>query len=112
MQQSPSNLSISSNSPFSSSPINFNQSLTEQITLNTTQNVVGDPAEENADIVYFSDFVEFGSFRVFEGATGTVQLLGRFSDGSLNFAGFGEVLSDPSTGFLNDSILPDIGLPV
>ncbi len=56
----------------------------------------GKTAYEAADYLYFPAHPEFGSLRVFEGTTSFVTLLGRY--GSLEFAGFGEVLD--GTGFL------------
>lgn len=96
-----SNLTISTNSPFYS-PINFNQSLSELISLVTTPNI-GTP-EENADIIFFPNLPNLGRFRVLEGQSATVELLGEF--GSLNLIGFGRVLSGSDTGFVEPISVP------
>jgi hypothetical protein len=64
------------------------------VTINTTENT----AEENADIINFPSSLEI--FSVFEGETASVELLGVFQFGRLDFAGFGEILSGSDTGFL------------
>lgn len=97
-----SNLTISSNSPILT-PFDFNQSLTELLTLIVTANT-GTP-EQNADTLFFSSFPEFGSFRVLEGETGSVELLGSF--GSLNLTGFGSVVSGSGTGFVDPTPVPE-----
>ena len=76
-----------------------NTTLPLQIVIGNTPNP-GDPYL-GADYIYFADYPGFGSFRVFEGATTSVELLGAF--GSLAFLGFGNV-EDSSIGFLNPSI--------
>ncbi|MBV8884624.1 MAG: choice-of-anchor K domain-containing protein [Chroococcidiopsidaceae cyanobacterium CP_BM_RX_35] len=90
-----SDITVTSNSS-DTSPYDFNKSFNEQVNLDATPNV-GD-IYQNADSIYFPNHPEFGSFRVFEGETGTVQLLGTF-DG-LELAGFGNVVSGPDTGFV------------
>ena len=97
-----SNLTISSNSP-NLTPFDFNQSLTELLTLVVTPNT-GTP-EQNADTLFFSSFPELGSFRVLEGETGSVELLGSF--GSLNLTGFGSVVSGSGTGFVDPTPVPE-----
>ncbi|MEJ5349939.1 MAG: choice-of-anchor K domain-containing protein [Desulfosoma sp.] len=59
----------------------------------------------DADYIYFPDYPEFGSFRVFEGNSTSVELLGVF--GSLTFLGFGAV-ENPNLGFLNPSTQPNL----
>lgn len=93
-------LEIFSNSPISSSLVNLNRSLTQKINLDVTQDTFGDIREQNPDIISFANRPEFGSFHVYEGKKGTVELLGEFGEnGELFFAGFGEVLVE-DTGFL------------
>ncbi len=95
-------LTIFSNSPISSNQGNFNRVLTEQINLNVTQDTFGEVREQNPDIISFADNPEFGSFHVYEGKKGGVELLGQFdNDGNLSFAGFGEIIN-PSTGFITE----------
>jgi hypothetical protein len=75
-----SELTISSSSS-TTTPYNFNQSFTEPITLVVTPNFrVGDNGqiflvtdEQAADILYFPNRPELGSFRIFEAQTGTVE---------------------------------------
>lgn len=97
-----SNLTISSDSTVLT-PFDFNQSFTELLTLITTPNI-GTP-EQNADILFFSNLPELGSFRVLEGETGTVELFGTF--GSLSLTGFGAVVSGPGTGFVDPTPIPE-----
>ena len=94
-------LTIFTDSPISSNQGNFNDVLIEQINLNITQDTFGEVRQQNPDIISFPDNPEFGSFHVYEGKKGTVELLGEFdNDGNLSFAGFGEVLAE-TTGFLS-----------
>ena len=94
-------LTIFTNSPISSNQGNFNDVLIEQINLDITQDTFGEDRQQNPDIISFADNPEFGSFHVYEGKKGTVELLGEFdNDGNLSFAGFGEVLAE-TTGFLS-----------
>jgi|GEM_PF-2652963 len=65
-----------------------------------TPNVNNNPYLD-ADFIYFYEFPEFGSFRILEGYSGAVEILGRF--GSLELAGFGEVLT-PDTAYVSSSI--------
>jgi hypothetical protein len=76
-----------------------NTTLPLEIVIGNTPNP-GDPYL-GADYIYFAQYPQFGSFRVFEGATTAVELRGAF--GSLAFLGFGDVV-DSSLGFLNPSI--------
>jgi hypothetical protein len=78
----------------------FNQSLTVPITIVQTPNIFPTPAE-NADYIYFTDHPEFGSFRVYEGAGTTVEVIAKFN--SLDLVGFGAV-GDSSAGFVNGTI--------
>jgi len=85
-----------------------NQLLTEPIRIMTTTNF-GVSQEADADYIYFPNHPSLGSFRVFEGASATVEILASF--GSLDLAGFGNVVADPnhadsnpSNGFVNPSI--------
>ena len=94
-------LTVFTDSPISSNQGNFNGVLIEQINLNVTQDTFGDVREQNPDIISFADNPEFGSFHVYEGKKGSVELLGEFDDdGTLSFAGFGEILAEGS-GFLD-----------
>jgi hypothetical protein len=95
------NLTISTNSPFAIPDLN--NSLTALLFLSATENS-GTP-EQNADIIVFPNNSEFGGFRIFEGQTATVELLGRF--GSLDLVGFGRVLSEPGTGFVERISVPE-----
>lgn len=54
----------------------------------------------SADFIFFTDYPEFGSFRVFENESTSVQVLAEFN--SLDLVGFGQV-TDPSIGFLSSS---------
>ncbi|AVQ74060.1 hypothetical protein B5D77_24685 [Microcystis sp. MC19] len=102
-----SELAVSSSSS-TTTPFNFNQILTEQIGLDMTANgfvvdgvlVLATP-EQAADILYFPNRPELGSFRIYENSTGTVEVLGRF--GSLQLAGFGNAISG---GFVDPTIDP------
>jgi hypothetical protein len=51
--------------------------------------------------VYFTNHLEFGSFRVFEGDSTTVELIGEFDE--LRVTGFGAV-GDPNAGFVSPSV--------
>lgn len=102
-----SELTVSSLSS-TTTPFNFNQSLTEQIRLDITFNsiTIGGVTtfytpEQAADILYFPNRPELGSFRIYENSTGTVELLGRF--GSLELAGFGNAISG---GFVFPTVDP------
>jgi hypothetical protein len=67
-----------------------------------TPNYGIDP-DADADFIYFPDYPEFGSFRVYEENETSVDLV--FQRGSLIFQGFGDV-ADPSVGFVSPSIVP------
>jgi len=102
-----SELAVSSSSS-TTTPFDFNQILTEQIRLELTPNfllvdgVIFDATpEQQADILYFPNRPELGSFRIYENSTGTVEVLGRF--GSLQLAGFGNAISG---GFVDPTIDP------
>jgi hypothetical protein len=102
-----SELAVSSSSS-TTTPFDFNQILTEQIRLELTPNfllvdgVIFDATpEQQADILYFPNRPELGSFRIYENSTGTVEVLGRF--GSLELAGFGNAISG---GFVDPTIDP------
>jgi hypothetical protein len=64
---------------------------------------LGISPEADADFIYFPDFPQFGSFRVFEESETSVELI--FQRGSLIFQGFGAV-TDPGVGFVSPSIFP------
>lgn len=89
----------------SSSDRDFNQNLTIEIAIDSSPNQDdnGNPLSEElaADYIYFPMFPEFGRLRVFEGESGSVEILAEFN--SLHFKGFGEVLT-PDTAFLNSSL--------
>lgn len=80
------------------------------MTIVSTSNLGVDPRAD-ADYVYFTQFPQFGSFRVFEGATTSVELLGRFTP--LNFQGFGGVfqlvgfgeVTNPNLSFTSPSVI-------
>jgi PEP-CTERM motif len=85
-----------------------NQLLNEPIRIVATPNL-GVSQDADADFIFFPNHPSLGSFRVFEGASATVQILASF--GSLDLAGFGNVVSDPnhpdsdpSKGFVNPSV--------
>ncbi len=85
-------------------------SFTEDVFFDTTQNVNDDPYLD-ADFVYFIDHPELGSFRVLEGYSATIEILGEF--GSLELVGFGDVLT-PDTGYWypgTDPFDPDATIP-
>lgn len=65
----------------------------------TTPNVADDP-EASADYIYFANYPEYGSFRVYEGESATVPLIGVIN--SLHFTGFGSSVT--GAGFLSSSI--------
>ena len=77
----------------SATPEFNNQVLNEPIliirTANTGISLIGD-----ADFIYFPNHPELGSFRVFEGAAASVQILAKF--GSLDLVGFGQIVADPN----------------
>jgi hypothetical protein len=86
-------------------PNNYsNLQLPLTIAFGSTVNQYIDPYAD-ADYIYFPDYPEFGSFRVFEGNSTSVELLGVF--GSFTFLGFGAV-EDPTVGFLNQSTQPNL----
>ena len=89
----------------SSTPELNNQQLLLPFNIYQTPNGGVDPIVD-ADFLYFSNAVQFGSFRVLEGNFATVQLLGRF--GSLDNDGFGNVVSGTSgsSGFFLASLEP------
>ncbi|WP_287717403.1 MULTISPECIES: choice-of-anchor K domain-containing protein [unclassified Microcystis] len=104
-----SELKVSSSSS-TTTPFNFNQFLIEQIRLDITYNYLlvdglishDITPEQEADILYFPNRPELGSFRIYENSTGTVEFLGRF--GSLELAGFGNAISG---GFVYPTIDPN-----
>ena len=63
-----------------------------------------------ADFIYFTDATGFGSFRVWEGFFGIVQVRGLF--GSLHLAGFGDItgvgFADVTTGQIGTPIPPNL----
>jgi len=83
----------------------FNQILGLPLRIVQTTNAGVDPVAD-ADFLYFSDALQFGSFRVFEGQSATVEILGRFN--SLDNMGFGRITNEsvPGAGFLNPSLDP------
>lgn len=84
----------------------FNQTLNIDMTFVSTPNVDGDP-ESSADFLYFSDpiYSEFGSYRVYEGQSATIEILGSFN--SLHLEGFGALTGN---GFTAKS-LSNISVP-
>lgn len=86
-----------------SDDIVFQQNLNLEIVVITVANIEGDP-EASADSIYFRDFPQYGSFRVFEDEGTSVELLGEFN--SLHFRGFGAI-ADPSVGSFGD-VLGDV----
>ena len=90
----------------SSTDPDFVKQLSLTVGVISTLNGYVDPFAD-ADILYFPDYPQYGSFRVFEGTTSTVELLGTFN--SLDFEGFGKV--QDQNGFLYPGIdpIPDGG---
>ncbi len=87
-------------------PSDFEAFGTFTIGIYQTANLNVDPYAD-ADWIYFVDHPEFGSFRVFEGATTSVEILAHF--GSIDPVGFGNV-DDSNAGFLSqDTNVPDSG---
>lgn len=93
----------------------FNQILIEPILIHGTPNYGVSP-EQDADYIYFPNHPELGSFRVFEDASATIEIMVKF--GSLDLAGFGDVVADPdhpdsnpANGFYNPGIgaIPEPG---
>ena len=85
-------------------------SFAEDVFIETTPNDNEDPYLD-ADFVYFIDHPELGSFRVLEGYSATIEILGKF--GSLELVGFGDVLT-PDTGYWypgTDPFDPDATIP-
>ncbi|WP_157867325.1 PEP-CTERM sorting domain-containing protein [Gloeothece citriformis] len=80
----------------------YSQSFTTKIGLDITPNIGN--SLQNADIIYFLDYPEYGSFRIYEDQEATVEILGIFSSFNLNLAGFGNILSGEETGFTTSSI--------
>jgi len=89
----------------SSADPDYNQNLTIEIAIATSSNHDDFgralSLELAADYIYFPMFPEFGSLRVFEGESGSVEILAEFN--SLHFKGFGEVLT-PGTAFVSSSL--------
>jgi PEP-CTERM motif-containing protein len=86
----------------------FTQDILLGITIVSTPNLDVDPAAD-ADFMYFTSFPQFGSFRVLEGASTSVPLMGQFS--SLEFLGFG-LVADPRVGFIDPGIsVPPTAVP-
>jgi len=77
----------------------FNRTLGLPLRIVQTVNQNVDPLAD-ADFLFFSDALQFGSFRVFEGASATVEILGQFN--SLNNLGFGRITG--GSGFLSSSV--------
>jgi len=78
---------------FGDSP-DFNQQIELDIEIGTTPDEADGnalAAELAADYIFFPAFPEFGRLMVFEGETGTVEILAEFN--SLHFQGFGNVLT-------------------
>jgi len=92
---------------------------TTTLTLSIVQTLnAGNPVTD-ADYVFFKDFPQFGSFRVFEGQVSTVELVGAFhsldvlgfgQSFNLGFVGFGDV-GDPNIAFTNPSVVPGLATP-
>src|SRR5262249_50663397 len=78
----------------------FTQMLSEPITIVNTPNQ-GISQFADADFIYFTNHPDFGSFRVFEGDSTTVQVIGEFDE--LRVTGFGAV-GDANAGFVSPSI--------
>ncbi len=80
------------------------------ITTVNTLCVGGESSDYCADYIYFRDAAGFGSFRVWEGFYGSVEIMGLF--GSLHLAGFGTVtgvgFADVTTGILGNPIPPSV----
>lgn len=72
---------------------------TLRIVVTTTVNTGATP-EQNADYIHFANHPEFGSFRVLEGGTATIELLAKY--GSLHVQGFGDVVE--GAGFWSPTI--------
>ncbi|MER3424885.1 MAG: PEP-CTERM sorting domain-containing protein [Nitrospiraceae bacterium] len=96
----------------SSSDPTFAQSAMLNLTVVQTENR-GDPVAD-ADFVFFTNFPQFGSFRVFEGEVSNVEILAAINSldvlgfgrsFSLGFVGFGSV-GNPSAAFTNPSVVP------
>ena len=84
---------------FSTDP-DFNQQFEVEVAIVTTPNIANDDIA-SADLIYFPEFPGYGSFRVFEGESTSVELLGEFN--SLDFLGFGAV-ADPTVGFVTTAV--------
>ena len=78
----------------------FTQTLELGISILSTENVIGEEVA-SADFIFFTDRPDLGSFRVFEGAATSVEILVEFN--SLDLIGFGNV-ADPSVGFVSNSV--------
>jgi len=87
----------------SSSDPGYTQTLGLPLRIFQTTNQNIDPIAD-ADFLFFSDALQFGSFRVLEGQWASVEILGRFN--SLDNAGFGRVTaeSSPGAGFVSSSV--------
>jgi hypothetical protein len=102
--------------PTNGDPI-FAQTTTLTVSIVQTINS-GNPVAD-ADYIFFRDFPQFGSFRVFEGQVSTVELVGAFNSldvlgfgqsFNLGFVGFGDV-GDPNIAFTNPSVVPALATP-
>jgi len=84
----------------------FNQMLSLPLSIVQTVNQGISPLAD-ADFLFFSNALQFGSFRVLEGNFATVEILGSFN--SLNNEGFGQIIA--GEGFLSPSvgIIPEPG---
>ena len=71
------------------------QTLVENAVVVATPN--NDDPEQSADIVYFEGRPDLGSLRVYEGEIAAIEVWGRI--GSLHLDSFGDVVSDPGSGF-------------
>jgi hypothetical protein len=88
-----------------SSTPEFAQSIVLNISIVSMPNwdpEIGDlPPEQAADFIYFTDYPEFGSFRVYEGEETDVEVLVYFN--SLHPVGFGAV-GDASIGYVSSEV--------
>lgn len=89
------------------------------LTIGIVQTINSGNPVADADYIFFRDFPQFGSFRVFEGQVSTVELIGAFNSldvlgfgqsFNLGFVGFGDV-GDPNIAFTNPSVVPGLATP-
>ena len=88
---------------FSPDP-DFDQIMKTQIldSSNST-NSDNNTAEQNADGIYWNNYVDLGTLRVLEGEVGIVEVI--FAFNSLDLIGFGKVLT-PTTAFCSTTRSP------